>query len=461
MLTTRCPSCGTTFRVKPEQLTARNGRVRCGKCHTAFSALSSLEEMADDAVATPTAPNPAGDAIPAAAAMAGAVTAIPPTDESSVPEPSAAVEEPPAHEEVSEPITLTAPQPVDAPYKPDFELDIDEPIEPLAPAEWLSTSSDFEAELRARAQADMAPPPSLTRPQWDMPSLPSADAADEHEPVFFAPNRAADDADLPIEPIVVHGLEPTFDLDLDDTPAEPETAPTARPGDDADASLAAADSAEEAFAPREEPHVEPDHHDDFRAPPTPAAADGIGTVPELSVTPTPTAFLEDEITPLTVEPPRKRSIWWPIGCLLLLVIAILAGMYVFRMELARAYPPLRPTLEDACANLGCTIPFPSDAKLIVVEGTDLIPDPSSQGHYRLVVTLRNRADYPQRWPQLELTLTDRFDRALSRRVIPPAEWLPKELGNQRAFEARGEVTSNVPISTELPAAGYRVYAFYP
>lgn len=36
---TRCPNCGTTFRLRPEQLGQAEGRVRCGKCNFAFSAL--------------------------------------------------------------------------------------------------------------------------------------------------------------------------------------------------------------------------------------------------------------------------------------------------------------------------------------------------------------------------------------------------------------------------------------
>ncbi len=33
---TRCPDCGTVFRVTPEQLATRNGQVRCGHCKTVF-----------------------------------------------------------------------------------------------------------------------------------------------------------------------------------------------------------------------------------------------------------------------------------------------------------------------------------------------------------------------------------------------------------------------------------------
>lgn len=48
-LVTRCPVCTTTFRVLPAQLSARSGRVRCGKCAEIFDGVSSL--LTDEAVA--------------------------------------------------------------------------------------------------------------------------------------------------------------------------------------------------------------------------------------------------------------------------------------------------------------------------------------------------------------------------------------------------------------------------
>jgi len=45
-LATRCPVCGTAFRVQREQLAARGGRVRCGKCSTVFDGVAALNEPA-------------------------------------------------------------------------------------------------------------------------------------------------------------------------------------------------------------------------------------------------------------------------------------------------------------------------------------------------------------------------------------------------------------------------------
>ena len=45
VLTTHCPTCSTAFRVTPDQLKARAGKVRCGHCDSVFNALESLEDL--------------------------------------------------------------------------------------------------------------------------------------------------------------------------------------------------------------------------------------------------------------------------------------------------------------------------------------------------------------------------------------------------------------------------------
>lgn len=55
-LLTRCPSCDTTFRVHAPQLSARGGRVRCGKCSLIFDALTQIVE--DDNATPEVGPSP-------------------------------------------------------------------------------------------------------------------------------------------------------------------------------------------------------------------------------------------------------------------------------------------------------------------------------------------------------------------------------------------------------------------
>jgi len=51
-LVTRCPQCATAFRVQAEQLSAKGGKVRCGKCTAVFDGIAHL-------VAQTGAPEPA------------------------------------------------------------------------------------------------------------------------------------------------------------------------------------------------------------------------------------------------------------------------------------------------------------------------------------------------------------------------------------------------------------------
>jgi predicted Zn finger-like uncharacterized protein len=61
---TRCPSCGTAFRVTEQQLGVREGKVRCGRCDTLFDAIATLSS--DPA----TRPPPARTGPPTSGSMA-------------------------------------------------------------------------------------------------------------------------------------------------------------------------------------------------------------------------------------------------------------------------------------------------------------------------------------------------------------------------------------------------------
>ncbi|HEY3076553.1 MAG TPA: DUF3426 domain-containing protein [Burkholderiales bacterium] len=55
-LTTRCPVCGTAFRVHSSQLAAHSGTVRCGKCGGVFNGVAALVEEGDERLALEPSP---------------------------------------------------------------------------------------------------------------------------------------------------------------------------------------------------------------------------------------------------------------------------------------------------------------------------------------------------------------------------------------------------------------------
>ncbi len=181
-----------------------------------------------------------------------------------------------------------------------------------------------------------------------------------------------------------------------------------------------------------------------------------------------TIFLDEDIPPGAAVNPaelaaraRTRRIL-VLGNVLLLLTGLVLATYVFRVELTRLYPGLRAPLEQACRYFACDVPYPRDADEVLLVGSDLTQADkgASQGAYHLAVTVRNHARYPVAWPQLEITLTDRFERALTRRVLEPKEWLPADAAQRPAFEALGELTSQLNLSSDSQVVGYRLGVFY-
>lgn len=94
-MSTPCPACGTVFRVYPEQLAAREGQVRCGKCSTVFDARSALvsEDEPEPMLAAAPPPPAAPDAPPSRVEELAQVEAIvsQPVVPSEPPEPEISV----------------------------------------------------------------------------------------------------------------------------------------------------------------------------------------------------------------------------------------------------------------------------------------------------------------------------------------------------------------------------------
>ena len=80
----------------------------------------------------------------------------------------------------------------------------------------------------------------------------------------------------------------------------------------------------------------------------------------------------------------------------------------------------------------------------------------------LTTVVKNKADFAQAHPALELTLTDARDQPIARRVLRPRDYLEAKAAEQSGIPANGEVIARVRIdSSALGASGYRVFVFYP
>ncbi|MCX7169349.1 MAG: DUF3426 domain-containing protein [Proteobacteria bacterium] len=174
-----------------------------------------------------------------------------------------------------------------------------------------------------------------------------------------------------------------------------------------------------------------------------------------------------QIEPLLHEenetPPRRRTWPWALAAVFALLLLLLQVIVHFRVELGVLLPDSKPFLQALCQPLDCDLPLPRKGDLISIESSDLRPD--TNGQLMLAATLKNRAPFVQTYPHLELTLTDTDDRPVLRKVLAPADYLPKGLKVDAGFATNGEIAVNLALAHEhaanAAATGYRLYLFYP
>jgi predicted Zn finger-like uncharacterized protein len=178
--------------------------------------------------------------------------------------------------------------------------------------------------------------------------------------------------------------------------------------------------------------------------PAPAFADA--PVPE---------FLEEE------EPPARwrEVVWVPLTLIAFTVLC--AQLYRARTEVTVMLPAVRPALESACRLAGCSVPLPRRPELIRIVSDDMHDDPARQV-YVLHALLRNVGQFPQQYPDVELTLTD-AGKPVTRRVLRPAEYLDTRTASgliANGIEAGGEEQLRVYLDARgVRASGYEICVF--
>lgn len=380
MMLVRCPACQTTFRARPEHLAARNGRVRCGHCFTAFNALQHLVEP-------------------------------PESDESPEPTPAASV-------------TSDTSAPREPPQGfPAAGTPVAEASESHAVAQ--TSSRPFMPEADIEGSVDDSEATRDTTPAPTPEGVERETAQIEHD-LDGRPTEASD--------------PPRVSPEIAWKPSE-KLEPMAIPvRSRADYSYAARGHGSERHEPLAEPiafAANPDAEDD-------------------------TADFAPDLTRYARREPVGRSGLWALMVGILLGSLAVQSAYIFRVELSRHWPQLRPVMVTLCERLTCDMPLPRNAQAINVTSSHLESDPAIPSRFVLHARVRNEAAYRQAHPHLELTLTDVRDRPLARRVIEPSEWVSPEAVSD-GLVGRSEIELQLPFTApELTqATGYRLYAFFP
>ncbi|HEY1611716.1 MAG TPA: DUF3426 domain-containing protein, partial [Paraburkholderia sp.] len=125
------------------------------------------------------------------------------------------------------------------------------------------------------------------------------------------------------------------------------------------------------------------------------------------------------------------------------------------------WPGSVPLYEQACSKIGCHVLPPRDIDGLQVEPSDLrqVDDPH---HLELRMPLRNHFNVALAYPAIELTLLDRQNTPVLRRVLWPQDYVPPGTHIDAGLPAHTTQTMIVRLDTgNVVASNFRIEVFYP
>lgn len=513
-LITRCPECATAFRASAEQLSRRNGLVRCGRCSHVFDARAhavDVESAVSPATAGPETPATTPDRKADDEPLYDATSFIAAADE-QLPSVAAESGEPADPMPIADPTETSIEESSDA-------ADRDAGIETIESAQEPEEESPPAAEEAERPSANAESTEDTAEPFADTGPVGSDNVAIDED------RDGRSEADIDADP-GNHGSDPTAveesvrpfaavleearaerlddhehhdnastqsgaDSDTDSNPeGQAEAAADSASRSMQDGSAAASADAETAGIVERHDDDGDDIGDDRDAVGGPVAADSSTT--DSPADEPPAALPDDRLDPIdavvaalppaaeapppgmaTVAPlelefgaPRRAqpgvSGWLGIPAMLLLLATLAAQIaYHLRGDLVLLFPSVRAAAVQLCDWVGCDLPSPQRAELMSIEASDLQADSINPAVMVLSATLRNRAPFAQAQPALELTLTDAQDQPVARRVIDASDYVIAGIQNG-VFPASSELPVKIYFeASAVKATGYRLYLFYP
>lgn len=439
---TRCPKCGTAFRITQAQLQSAKGAVRCGSCLHVFKAMDYLVAAA----ANKPRNNPAVTAPSPTATKAPAVSPDKPT---AHPKPSQPTPQKPVVRTLDKSSLengddiLISDDMDDAKsdtksYEFDGFLDIDSTP--------LSGVSLFERKVRN--QDDDKENQDKTDESWAEMLI---EDDDEDTPVFAAQRTSIPEtpdkspAHTAISPVAAEEKKSSpglvFSL-VDEAEASPAT-----PADET-----GHEKTTDEFILSDELANIPDHTGFNSAPATP---DSSPLDPSIFETPDNTASEEDSpkrqvktqpkiraydgsrtallmnIIPAPIEFTAKRMRrWyqrklWP-ALSLLAIIALVVQLAWFKFDYFSRVEPYRTAYVFLCPYLNCQVPALVDTRQISAFNLVVREHKETAGALAVDVMIVNNAPFDQPYPDLELVFTDIDENRVASRRFSPGEYLGGE-----------------------------------
>lgn len=145
--------------------------------------------------------------------------------------------------------------------------------------------------------------------------------------------------------------------------------------------------------------------------------------------------------------------WW-LGSLLL---ALGLGGQIAYAERERLLDDarVRPWLDRLCERVHCQLPLRTQIDAIRLTSREVRPHPEAPKALMISASMVNNAQFVQRFPIVEVTLSDLSDRAIAKRRFLPSEYLAERSSIERGFPAG----ATAPLVFEVADPGQEAVAF--
>lgn len=158
---------------------------------------------------------------------------------------------------------------------------------------------------------------------------------------------------------------------------------------------------------------------------------------------------------------KKYTALFSLLSLLLIFTAAAQAIYHLRVKIAAEHPQFKPLLVKACAHLNCTVDLPKELDLITIGDSDMQEDDNFKSVINFSSSLKNNANYPQAYPDIELTLTNADDQVAIKKLITPKDYLSADKKIEDGLPAHEVNPIKLTLYVnEATVAGYRILLVY-
>ncbi len=143
---------------------------------------------------------------------------------------------------------------------------------------------------------------------------------------------------------------------------------------------------------------------------------------------TPAENLQEEVAPsfLTQSDSSSGSpaamLGWLAGTIALLLLLGVQYLHVNSTQFAQD-PSIRPILETLCPITNCALPLTKTPRKIVTVSHDVRSHPKVNNALEIRLVFKNKANYTQGYPILEITFSNPLGEVIARRKFSPEEYL--------------------------------------